>query len=258
MFTMRLFAKSCLTRKSGLRLTLTQAYSSKDKSSKFVKSEVDVDNTEQIDALEEEINAENYNKLFYNLHNQKLPESPVGIDLDNFDAIESYDKLFLDSYNKHQVNTEINKQIMKLAEQSDLGEELECQPVVQNTNISKPDVNVNRAEGRIFVGEEAMKSIIGSKGKGDILTVAEVAGILGAKKTSELVPHYFSNVVHKVEIAIDLDIRTFEVIVTAKVTGDDDCRTKALTGCTIALVTIFDHLKDVSKDIHMKSINLKD
>jgi len=94
------------------------------------------------------------------------------------------------------------------------------------------------------------------KSKGDILTVAEVAGILGAKKTSELVPHYFSNVVHKVEIDIDLDTRASEVIVTVAVVGDKDSTTKALIGCSIALVTIFDHFKE-NKAVYVKNIHLK-
>eukprot|EP00090_Calanus_glacialis_P006083 TRINITY_DN14776_c1_g1_i1.p1 TRINITY_DN14776_c1_g1~~TRINITY_DN14776_c1_g1_i1.p1 ORF type:complete len:258 (+),score=67.35 TRINITY_DN14776_c1_g1_i1:38-811(+) len=256
MFLKRI-VQSCLSRRTGLSVQLCQAFSDKnysDKQSidKNVLSEVDLDNPEEIDAFEQKVDAENYNNLFYNLHNQKLPDKNIGIDIDNFEAIESYDKLFHDSYKKHQMNTKVTEEMEKFIKQSDDDE----REVYSNT----PNEALNcvvKAQGKIFIGEEAMKSIIDNKSRGDILTVAEVAGILGAKKTSELVPHYFSNVVHKVEIDIDLDIRASEVIVTAAVVGDQDSTTKALTGCSIALVTIFDHFKDTNKAIHVKNIHFK-
>jgi len=220
--------------------------------------EVDIDNPDEIDTLEEKVKSENYNNLFYNLHNQKPTERSTGIDIDNFEAIESYEKLFEDSYKKHQINTKINQELQQFASQSyirdsDASTENESSCLETFTESKE----VIKAEGRIFVGEKVMKTIIDNKARGDILTVAEVAGILGAKKTSELIPHYFSNTVHKVEINIDLDISTFEVVVTAAVVGDQDCRTKALTGCSVALITIFDHFTDADKDIHVKNIHFK-
>jgi len=261
MFLKRI-VQSCLSRRTGLSVQLCQAFSDKnhiDKQNtvKNVLSEVDIDNPEEIDAFEQTVDTENYNNMFYSLHSQKLPDKNAGIDIDNYEAIESYENLFHDSYKKHQMNTKVNEELKKFQIESEVHER-ENYLYTQNEiscNIEALD-DVVKAQGKIFVGEKAMKSIIDNKSKGDILTVAEVAGILGAKKTSELVPHYFSNVVHKVEIDIDLDTRASEVIVTVAVVGDKDSTTKALIGCSIALVTIFDHFKE-NKAVYVKNIHLK-
>jgi len=248
--------RCCLTRQTGFYKPLLKAYCDK-KNSKPIA--VDIDNTDEIDAFEAEVNTDNYNNFFYSFHNQQAPLSN-GIDIGNTEAIDRYETLFADSYRQHQVNTVINEEIKSIhvEESLDIISKVNSGDDSPVKTVHKQFKKNVKAEGRIFVGENIMSKMIQRKSKIDILTIAEVAGILGAKKTSELVPHYFNNTVHKVEIDIDFDIDTYDVVVTTTVEGDTDCRTKALTGCSIALITIFNHCIDDNKSIHVKNIRFTD
>ena len=78
-----------------------------------------------------------------------------------------------------------------------------------------------------------------------ILTTAEVAGVMAAKKTSELIPYHLNTTIHKIVTAASLDADTNEVVVTANVENDSergDAITEAMIACSTALVTIFDYL----------------
>jgi len=252
MFLRKMWGR-CLSRKTGLYVELSKTYC--DKKDKKM-SEVDIDKPDEIDAFEERVNGDDYNNLYYNLHSQQVPRKTTGVDISNFEAIDNYEKLFEDSYRKHIFNTRITEEAKNFdAENSyDLG----LPSVTQNEGSEKSSPTdmqkLVKAQGRIFVGKDIMNRIVNNKIKKDILTVAEIAGILGAKKTSELVPHYFSSSVQSVKVDIELDVDMHEVIVTTAVHGDEDCRAKALTGCSIALVTIFNHFIDENKDIQVKNI----
>jgi len=242
-----------LSRKTGLYVKMSKTYC--DKKNKKM-SEVDLDNPDEIDALEETVNADIYNDLFYSLHSQQVPRTSTGIDISNIDAINNYEKLFEDSYRKHVTNTRITKETENFDTENsvDVGFPSLIQNVGSDKAAPKDTENLVKAEGRIYVGKDIVKRIVNNRSKEDILTVAKVAGILGAKKTNELVPHYFSNTVHSVKVDIELDLDVHELIVTTVVHGDEDCKTKALTGCSIALVTIFNHFIEDNKDIHVKNI----
>jgi len=255
MYTMFLWKMRgrCLSGKTGLYVEMSKTYC--DKKNKNM-TEVDLDNPDEIDALEETVNADKYNDLFYSLHSQQVPKTSTGLDISNFDAIDNYEKLFEDSYRKHVINAKITKETENFDTENsvDFGFPAPLQVKRSEKATPKDGENLVKAEGRIFVGKDIMKRIVNNPSKENILTVAEVAGILGAKKTNELVPHYFSNTVNSVKVDIELDVDVHELIVTTVVHGDEDCRTKALTGCSIALITIFNHFIDDDKDIQVKSI----
>ena len=98
----------------------------------------------------------------------------------------------------------------------------------------------------------------GSIGKGDVLGVARIAGIMGAKKTSELIPLCHLLSLTKAEIDFELEDETCSVrtICTVRTTGKTGVEMEALTGVQIALLTIYDMCKAVDKGMEMNSIHL--
>lgn len=115
------------------------------------------------------------------------------------------------------------------------------------------------AEGRISMSRECLEKIKeGEMGKGDVLGVARVAGIMGAKKTSELIPLCHLLNLTKVEISFALEEETSSVraVCTVRTTGKTGVEMEALTGVQIALLTIYDMCKAVDKGMEMFDIHL--
>lgn len=115
------------------------------------------------------------------------------------------------------------------------------------------------AEGFIKVSEEIFDAIeSGSTKKGDVLGTARLAGIMGAKKTSELIPLCHPLMLTKVAVDFELLRDKFLVrcICTAKVTGKTGVEMEALTGVSVALLTIYDMCKAIDKKMEMSDIRL--
>lgn len=115
------------------------------------------------------------------------------------------------------------------------------------------------AEGRISMNQECFDQLkAGSIGKGDVLGVARIAGIMGAKKTSELIPLCHLLSLTKAEIDFELENETCSVrtICTVRTTGKTGVEMEALTGVQIALLTIYDMCKAVDKGMEMNGIHL--
>lgn len=115
------------------------------------------------------------------------------------------------------------------------------------------------AEGRISMNQECFDQLkAGSIGKGDVLGVARIAGIMGAKKTSELIPLCHLLSLTKAEIDFELEDETCSVrtICTVLTTGKTGVEMEALTGVQIALLTIYDMCKAVDKGMEMNGIHL--
>ncbi|MFR5355506.1 MAG: cyclic pyranopterin monophosphate synthase MoaC [Clostridia bacterium] len=115
------------------------------------------------------------------------------------------------------------------------------------------------AEGRISMNQECFDQLkVGSIGKGDVLGVARIAGIMGAKKTSELIPLCHLLSLTKAEIDFELENETCSVrtICTVRTTGKTGVEMEALTGVQIALLTIYDMCKAVDKGMEMNGIHL--
>ena len=115
------------------------------------------------------------------------------------------------------------------------------------------------AEGRISMNQECFDQLkAGSIGKGDVLGVARIAGIMGAKKTSELIPLCHLLNLTKAEIDFELEDETCSVrtICTVRTTGKTGVEMEALTGVQIALLTIYDMCKAVDKGMERNGIHL--
>ena len=115
------------------------------------------------------------------------------------------------------------------------------------------------AEGRISMNQECFDQLkAGSIGKGDVLGVARIAGIMGAKKTSELIPlcHLLNLTKTEIDFELEDDTCSVRTICTVRTTGKTGVEMEALTGVQIALLTIYDMCKAVDKGMEMNGIHL--
>ncbi|HAG15988.1 MAG TPA: cyclic pyranopterin monophosphate synthase MoaC [Bacteroidales bacterium] len=101
----------------------------------------------------------------------------------------------------------------------------------------------------LLIRENALK-------KGDVLTTAEIAGIQGAKKTSELIPLCHPLMITKLEVKTELLEGGIRVESYAKCIGKTGIEMEALTAVNIALLTIYDMCKAVDKQMKMENIEL--
>ena len=106
-------------------------------------------------------------------------------------------------------------------------------------------------------GEAIMVDVSDMK-KGDVLGVARIAGIMGTKKTSELIPLCHILNLSKVEVEFICHDETCEIEVrcTAKTTGKTGVEMEALTGVNVTLLTIYDMCKAVDKDMEINEVHL--
>ncbi|MCX6024821.1 MAG: cyclic pyranopterin monophosphate synthase MoaC [Chloroflexi bacterium] len=98
----------------------------------------------------------------------------------------------------------------------------------------------------------------GSLAKGDVLTVAQLAGILGAKKTPELIPLCHPLPLSQIEVILELDDTLPGVTITATVrtTARTGVEMEALTAVAIAALTVYDMAKAVEKTMRIQNIRL--
>ena len=115
------------------------------------------------------------------------------------------------------------------------------------------------ARGSIYLGPTVFKLVRDNNiAKGDVMTVSQIAGIMGAKKTPELIPLCHGLNITSVNVDIHLDAANCTAIVecTARCTGKTGVEMEALTGVSIALLTIYDMCKAASKSMIIKDIYL--
>ena len=116
------------------------------------------------------------------------------------------------------------------------------------------------ARGSIFMSPECLAMVEeGTMKKGDVLGVARVAGIMGAKRTSELIP--LCHLLNLTKLTVDFEIKKetceIEAVCRAKTTGRTGVEMEALTGVSVALLTIYDMCKAVDKTMEMGGIHLE-
>lgn len=118
---------------------------------------------------------------------------------------------------------------------------------------------VATAVGRILVGRETYEAIRdGTAQKGDVLGVARVAGIMAAKKTWELIPLCHPLPLGKctVDFVMLPEARAVEARCTVRVAGQTGVEMEALTGATVALLTIYDMCKAIDKGMELQAVYL--
>ena len=119
-------------------------------------------------------------------------------------------------------------------------------------------VRTATAVGTIYMSDECFQKITaGDIAKGDVLSVARIAGIMGAKKTSELIPLCHILNLTKAELDFELGDGAITARCVAKTVGKTGVEMEALTGVNIALLTIYDMCKAIDKKMHIENIHLE-
>jgi cyclic pyranopterin phosphate synthase len=125
---------------------------------------------------------------------------------------------------------------------------------------AKPDtVRTAVASGRVILPADVLRAILAHEvRKGDVLTVAQIAGILGAKQTSQLIPlcHHVNLTGVDMELKPNEETSSIEIRAFTKATGPTGVEMEALTAVAVAALTIYDMCKSLSKEIVITDIQL--
>lgn len=124
----------------------------------------------------------------------------------------------------------------------------------------KPETERRAVAGcRVYMRPETFQLIQDKKiAKGDVLSVAQVAGIMAAKKTSELIPMCHPLNITSVEMSLnpDKEKSCIDIQATVKITGKTGVEMEALTAAAVAGLTVYDMCKAVDKDMTVTDIRL--
>lgn len=124
----------------------------------------------------------------------------------------------------------------------------------------KPDTERTAiARGEVHMTRETLELIrAGQIKKGDVLTVAQIAGISAAKRTSDLIPLCHPLPLSKIDVDLDLDDSIPGVVITsrAKTVGKTGVEMEALTAVSVAALTVYDMAKSAEKTMRIQNIRL--
>ena len=126
-------------------------------------------------------------------------------------------------------------------------------------DISAKDATVREAvaEGRITMSAEALAAVrAGAVKKGDVLASARIAGIMAAKKTSDLIPLCHPLALSKVAVDFEFEDGGIRVVTLARLSGQTGVEMEALTAATVALLTIYDMAKALDKAMLISDVRL--
>ena len=128
-------------------------------------------------------------------------------------------------------------------------------------DVSEKEITsrVATATGWVRMSTEAFEIISSGRAKkGDVLSVAQLAGIMGAKKTPDLIPLCHPLPIAKVALDLDLDaaLPGVQISATVKTTGQTGVEMEALTAVSTAALTVYDMLKAVDKTMEIGGIHV--
>ena len=116
---------------------------------------------------------------------------------------------------------------------------------------------VARAEATVRMAKTTMDKIKeGAIGKGDVLAVAQVAGIMAAKKNSELIPMCHPLLLTKVDISFSIEDTTLHILSEVRCHGETGVEMEALTAVSVAALTVYDMCKAVQRDMRIDNVHL--
>jgi len=125
---------------------------------------------------------------------------------------------------------------------------------------AKPETDrVARAGGTIRMEAETLSSILGnSVAKGDVLSIAKVAGIMAAKRTAELIPLCHPLMLGEIKVVLtpDRSIPGLRCEATVRTKGQTGVEMEAITAVAVALITVYDMAKAMDKDMQINDICL--
>ena len=128
-------------------------------------------------------------------------------------------------------------------------------------DISEKDVShrTASARGKVFFSDEGFKHLV-EKGssKGDVFKMAEVAGIMAAKNTSNLLPLCHPIPINKVSVKVGYDYDSKSVVVDADAVSDakTGVEMEALTAVSVSCLTVYDMCKNFEKNMEIRDLKL--
>ncbi len=132
-------------------------------------------------------------------------------------------------------------------------------PKMVDVGGKNPTKRIAVASGVISMSDEAFAKVKQKDtAKGSVLHTAVIAAIMGAKKTSELIPMCHPLLISSLNVDIDEldDTNSFRLTLTAKLDGQTGVEMEALTGVSIGLLTIYDMVKAIDKSMVISDIKL--
>jgi cyclic pyranopterin phosphate synthase len=113
------------------------------------------------------------------------------------------------------------------------------------------------AEGRITMSAEALAAIrAGNMKKGDVLGTARIAGILAAKKTSDLIPLCHPLMLSKISVDFEYEANGIRVEARVRLNGPTGVEMEALTAVSVTLLTLYDMAKALDKSMIISDVRL--
>ncbi len=131
--------------------------------------------------------------------------------------------------------------------------------VMVDVSDKEDTLRIAKAGGRIKMSREAFEAVKnGNAAKGDVLCTARIAGIMAAKKTSELIPLCHPLMLGKISVDFEADEANsaFLCTSTAKLCGKTGVEMEALTAVSVALLTVYDMCKAIDKGMEIGEIRL--
>ena len=132
--------------------------------------------------------------------------------------------------------------------------------IMVDVSEKKDTSRIAVASGVIKVSPEVMDAVVNrTVAKGDVLGVARIAGIMAVKQTAQLIPMCHTLLITKCSVDFELDEENLEIKAscTAKVDGKTGVEMEALTGVSVALLTIYDMCKALDKRMEIGKIHLE-
>ena len=144
-----------------------------------------------------------------------------------------------------------------MAKLTHIGEDGEARMV----DVSDKDITdrTATAEGSVLMAPETLQLIMeGSVKKGDVISVARLAGIMAAKRKSDLIPLCHPLALNKVDVDLtcDPDRNAVDIVATCRVSGRTGVEMEALTAVSTAALTVYDMCKAVDRDMRLTEIRL--
>ncbi len=132
---------------------------------------------------------------------------------------------------------------------------------VQMVDVSSKSDTIRTAVavGTVILGKVAFRMVKENTiQKGDVVSIAQIAGIMGAKETSSLIPLCHQVQIQRVDVELTLleESHSLEIRAFAKSTGPTGVEMEALTAVSIASLTVYDMCKSITKDIRITNIHL--
>ena len=131
--------------------------------------------------------------------------------------------------------------------------------VMVDVTAKDETLRIAKAACSVLMKRKTLEAITGSKiKKGDVLSIAQIAGITGAKRTSDLIPlcHPLSLSSAELKLTVDIERNAIDVVSTCKITGRTGVEMEALMAVSVAALTVYDMCKAIDRNMRITDVRL--